>query len=195
MLCLLGVGTALSIQGQRQPALAHLKEAKAVAPGVATKSASAPAVEDASISAPKRLRIPKINVDAKVRLVGLTKSGDIESPKNYQEIGWYQASPIPGKPGNAIMSGHLDLHGKPAVFWDLNKLKEGDSVEVIDDLNRSMRFKVVAARNYKVAEAPRAEILGPTTKTRLNLITCSGKWDKKKKDYEQRLVVYTELIR
>ncbi len=52
---------------------------------------------------------------------------------------------------------------------------------------------MVGSEAYKVSEAPLAKIFGGTTKAQLNLITCNGTWDKKKQDYDKRLVVFTEL--
>jgi sortase A len=48
--------------------------------------------------------------------------------------------------------------------------------------------------SYRLTDAPRARIFGPSTGRHLNLITCSGTWQARAHLYDQRLVVYTRLL-
>jgi hypothetical protein len=38
------------------------------------------------------------------------------------------------------------------------------------------------------------DIFGPTSKTRLNLITCNGTYNRAQQNYDRRLVVYSEAV-
>src|SRR6185369_5999302 len=39
---------------------------------------------------PARLSIPKINVDANIEQVGITYKGNMSTPPNYVDVGWYK---------------------------------------------------------------------------------------------------------
>src|SRR3989344_1506609 len=148
-------------------------------------------------AAPARLIIPAIGVDSNVQSVGLSwkRDGNMGIPTNFTDVAWYNQGPRPGMPGIAAINGHVD--GKDvekAVFYDLGKLKPGDVVVVVDKNGTETRFRVVGSRTYDY-DSPTADIfIGDPAKTLLNLITCSGDWDKEKKLYQQRVVVTAELV-
>ena len=147
--------------------------------------------------APARLRIPAIGVDATVQSVGLSwkGTGDMGIPTNFTDVAWYNGGPAPGAPGSAVINGHLDGKEVPqAVFYNLGKLKPGDLVEVEDKKGMLLQFRVVETKLYDY-DAPTAEIFaGDASKTRLNLITCTGDWLTTEKLYSKRIVVFTELV-
>jgi sortase A len=147
------------------------------------------------IGLPQTLRIPKINVNTTIEHVGLDKEKKMDVPKEVMNVGWYNLGPRPGMTGNSAIDGHVDTPtGAPAIFYNLKKLKAGDRIEVVDENNRTHTFAVTDVIDYQTNEFPIQEVFGPTDKTRLNLITCGGIWDKVKKDYSERTVVYSELI-
>jgi len=146
---------------------------------------------------PVRLIIPAIGVDANIQSVGLSwrGNGDMGVPTNFTDVAWYNGGPRPGVPGSAVIAGHLD--GKnvaQAVFYNLEKLKAGNEVRVVDSKGNTLRFRVVATKIYD-SEATAGEVfLGDSSKARLNLITCGGDWDATRKLYSDRIVVFTELV-
>ncbi|HWP61604.1 MAG TPA: class F sortase [Candidatus Paceibacterota bacterium] len=146
---------------------------------------------------PVRLIIPSINVNANVQSVGLFWNGDgsMGIPTNFTDVAWYNGGPRPGEPGSAVIDGHLDGKDvKEAVFYNLDKLKAGDLVEVVDSKGQTLQFKVVATKSYDY-NAPTNDIFSnDISKARLNLITCAGDWDAAHKIYSQRIVVFTELV-
>lgn len=144
--------------------------------------------------APWRLQIPKLKIDTGVQRVGLTKSGNMGVPNNFTDVGWLKTGPAPGLPGNSVLAGHLNSgRNKPAVFAELDELKIGDYVEIMESQKPALRFKVTGTEEYDVKGAPLEKIFGSTQAARLNLITCSGSWDKNSNDYTKRRVVFTEL--
>jgi LPXTG-site transpeptidase (sortase) family protein len=146
---------------------------------------------------PSRLRIPAIGVDAHIQSVGLAwqGTGDMGIPTNFTDVAWYKDGPRPGAPGRAVIDGHLDGKDVPrAVFYDLDKLKKGDLVEVEDKTGKVFQFRVVKVASYDY-DAPTEEVFSAeASSARLNLITCSGGWLKSEGVYEKRVVVFTELV-
>ncbi|MFA6039378.1 MAG: class F sortase [Candidatus Peribacteraceae bacterium] len=142
---------------------------------------------------PVRLRIPALNVDAAVEDVGLTASGGMDVPKNWNHAGWFRFGARPGEAGNAVLAGHLDSPSAPAIFWDLAKLRPGDAVTVEDALGRIHTFTVTNSVRYTGGDAPMEELFGPTPRSLLRLITCEGEWDKEKETYGERLVVTARM--
>jgi LPXTG-site transpeptidase (sortase) family protein len=162
---------------------------------IATESAS-PITPLPNVGNPVKLTIPKIGVSADIQYVGRTTDGKrMAVPKNYKDVGWYRLGAKPGKSGNAVMAGHLDNSlGLNAVFANLQKLQEGDLVEVTDDQGHTHTFAVTGKSVYSVTTGTTAQIFGNATTANLNLITCDGTWIKDQKMYDQRLVVFTTLV-
>lgn len=142
---------------------------------------------------PETLTIDSIGVDSTVEKVGKKKSGEMDVPKDYKNIGWYESGVKPGEQGNAVMDGHVSDPDGKGVFWDLDKLESGDEVKVSDENGETLVFEVVDKQAFQLGEAPVNEIFGYTSRRALNLITCTGDFNYDKGTHEQRLVIYTEL--
>jgi sortase A len=141
---------------------------------------------------PVKLQIPAINVTAPVEVVGLTSTGAMDVPKQWNDVGWYEYGPTPGEVGNSAMAGHLDSTTAPAVFWRLGSLKPGDKVMVSLSNKQTVTFVVTAKVTYPYNSAPIDKVFGPASTANLNLITCGGSWDAFTKNYSNRIVVYTK---
>lgn len=142
---------------------------------------------------PKRLRIPKIKVDAAIEQVGLTPDGAMGVPKGRVNTAWYNLGPRPGEKGSSVIDGHYGWkNGLPAVFDTIHKLRPGDKIFAEDDQGVITTFVVRESRRYD----PKADALGVFFSNdglaHLNLITCGGVWNKVTKSYSQRLVVFTD---
>jgi len=134
-------------------------------------------------------------VDAPVSVKGLRPDGFMETPNGPQDVAWYSFSARPGTSGNAVLSGHLDYHDYgAAVFWRLKELREGDEVEVRLADGSALRYRVFLRLSYDASVAPVPEIIGPTTKEVVTLITCGGTFDSDARQYSHRLVVRAERI-
>lgn len=142
---------------------------------------------------PLRLLIPKINVNAAIESVGLTKDGAVGVPKVYANAAWFNVGPRPGEAGSAIIDGHYGwIKGRPLVFNNLSKLRPGDKVYVKDKTGAMVVFTVRALRSYGLNDSAPDVFAAPDGKAHLNLITCEGVWDKASKSYSKRLVVFTD---
>ena len=148
-----------------------------------------------SQAVPVRLRIPAIGVDASIEAVEQDRNGRMDTPALVDDVAWYAPGSAPGEIGNAVLAGHLDrIGGAPAVFWKLGKLAVGDDIFVTDSGGIEYHFRVTGRETYKYDEAPLDAIFGFGIRSRLNLITCRGNWDRGERTYTQRLVVYSELM-
>jgi LPXTG-site transpeptidase (sortase) family protein len=157
---------------------------------------SGSAVNQQVVADPVRFVIdtPAIRVNAPVEYVGLTAERAMEAPKGWWNVGWYERGPKPGEQGNAVIAGHLDSESGPAVFWQLDKIRVGDEVRVVDVQGSTIRFRVREIQVYFNEDAPLTKIFGHTDGAHLNLITCDGFFDRNAGIYDRRLVVYTDRV-
>lgn len=140
-----------------------------------------------------RLQIPKISVDASIETVGLKANGEMGVPKNPNNVAWYQAGPRPGEEGSSVLSGHYDSVKGKAVFFNLSKLRRGDTLSVYDTNGKLLNFIVREIKVYD-KDADASQIFFSKNGIHLNLITCGGAWDKETKSYAKRIVVFTDLV-
>ena len=180
------------------PALAAALPSPTPAPPTATPVPPTPTLAPTptplpSAGRPLRVLIPRLKINTRVENVGLDRDGAMDVPKRYDTVGWFQLGARPGELGNAVMAGHLDSLIGPAIFYRLKELRPGDDVIVVSDDGRERRFVVRALENYHYDAAPLDRIFGPSQEIGLNLITCTGAFDRRTQNYQQRLVVFTTL--
>lgn len=145
---------------------------------------------------PGRLIIPKLGIDTNVQNVGVTKTGNMAAPDNLTDAGWYKFGAPPGRLGSAVMAGHVDnALGKPAVFYRLKELQQGDEIFVVRKDGKRLRFVVERQEiyPYNLSGDKLEEIFHDKDATRLNLITCEGAWVKEARSAEKRIVIYAFL--
>lgn len=143
---------------------------------------------------PTVIEIPSLNVKATIEEVGRLDNGQMGVPKDPNQAGWFSPGTKPGGRGSAVIAGHVDSKTGPAVFYELDKMKIGDEVFIHGKDGQIARFAVVKKVTYPRTDAPVDEIFGFMYGSGLNLITCTGSWDRKAKTHDDRLVVYTELV-
>lgn len=150
-------------------------------------------VEKEKQGMPKRLIIPKIGVDTAIQYVGVEDSGEMETPTNTVDVGWFSLGPRPGEKGSAVIAGHFNgKDGSAAVFNDLDKLREGDKIYVQDDEGEYIVFVVKESHMYDPGFAE--EVFSSVSGSSLNLITCDGVWNDAKKSFSKRLVVFSDIV-
>lgn len=156
------------------------------------------AVQSAQASDPTTpitFSIPKLGVIAAVESVGMDAKGNMDVPKNDNNVAWYNLGYKPGDQGSAVIAGHYDTRsGSPAVFYNLTKLQSGDLVKVTDTSDTTYTYKVTEITTYDFDKVPMQQVFASTDKARLNLITCEGTFDRASRNYSKRTVVYTELV-
>jgi len=136
-----------------------------------------------------RLKIPSLKIDAPIVAVGLTADGEVEAPSTPDMVAWYNLSPIPGTPGNSILSGHIDWKNSTAVFWELHSIKNGDVINVSSPGRAESSYVVEWVERYPFDQAPLDRIFASLYEPALTIITCEGDFDQATHNYSERLVV------
>lgn len=122
------------------------------------------------------IRIPKIDVD-QVVFAGV----DVQTLKSGP--GHMGSTPVPGQPGNAVLSGHRTTYGSP--FHDLDRLAPGDRIEV----ETFAGVHVFEVRESQVVAPNAWWVTDPRPGGWLTLTTCHPKFSAR-----ERLVVWAEMV-
>lgn len=148
-----------------------------------------------NIGIPIQINIPSISVNSLVEKVGISEDGSMDVPKNPKNVGWYMFGPKPGEVGSSAIAGHINWwNGVDGIFDKLHKLKPGDEIVVSDENDNPLTFVVRKIKTFE-AKADASEVfVSDDGKSHLNLITCSGKWNKRAQQYSTRLVVFADLL-
>ncbi|MGW3356510.1 class F sortase [Streptomyces bungoensis] len=156
-----------------------------------------PAVRPLGTSAPQRIDIPELGVQAPVTARGLDGRGAVDPPPMSQPgvVGWYRSGATPGAAGTALMVGHVDTRTRPAVFYKLSTLQPGETVRVVRADGRVARFTVDDIRVLPRDDFDARAAYGPRRPGRaeLRLITCGGTYDRATRSYTANVVVSAYL--
>ncbi|MBL1082599.1 class F sortase [Streptomyces actinomycinicus] len=147
-------------------------------------------------SAPVRLRIPKIGVDAPFTALDLAPSGQLQPPPaaDTNLVGWYAKGASPGEDGTSVIAGHIDTVTSPAVFANLDELAAGDRFSVERADGRTAEFVVDSAETFAKDDFPSSRVYADSARPEARLITCAGDYDRSVRDYTDNLVVFAHLV-
>jgi sortase A len=152
-----------------------------------------PVVLAETFANPSLLNIPKLALNAKIISVGLDNNNLMSIPEDNNSVGWWKFGALPGQMGNSVLGGHSRIvDGSPGVFYNLNKLIINDDINVVDENNKTVNFKVNEIKIFDTDKFPTSEIYGSSNDKNLILITCAGEYING--DYNKRLVIYAQVI-
>ncbi len=156
-----------------------------------TSMATTPA---ANPTYPKKLRIPSIGVNSKVQYVGITRKGNMSTPNNYTDVGWFKYGTVPGMKGSAVIAGHVDNGlGLGAVFSKLDQLKKGDTIFIDTNGGTTSTF-IVTGTELLDYNAPAESIFKQNDDVYLKLITCAGVWTPAFGTHDKRLILTAKKV-
>lgn len=121
------------------------------------------------------IRIPLIGVE-QVVYAGIDRETLQLGP------GHFPGTPLPGQPGNAVLSGHRTTYGRP--FFDLDLLEPGDTI----DVETAVGIHTYTVRESLVVTPFDVWVTEPKEGAWLTLTTCHPKFSAR-----ERLVVFAEL--
>jgi sortase A len=123
-----------------------------------------------------RLRVPKLGLDAVV-FEGVTRETLTQGP------GHMPNTPLPGQPGNAVISGHRTTYGRP--FFDFDLLQPGDRIEV----ETSIGTHVYVVRENLIVAPTDVWVTDDKAGGWLTLTTCNPKFSAR-----ERLIISAEMV-
>lgn len=123
------------------------------------------------------ISIPEIGLEDVVMYEGVDRETLKKGP------GHMVTTPLPGQPGNAVISGHRTTHGRP--FFDVDLLEVGDRVEVETEIGTH----VYEIREIQIVEPTDVWVTDNRPGGWLTLTTCHPKFSAR-----QRLVIWAEMV-
>ena len=97
--------------------------------------------------------------------------------------GHMPSTPLPGQPGNAVISGHRTTYGAP--FHELDQLEPGNRIEV----ETALGVHVYEVRESTIVRPTELWVIQERPGAWLTLTTCHPKFSSR-----QRLIVFAELV-
>jgi sortase A len=97
--------------------------------------------------------------------------------------GHLPGTPVPGQPGNSVISGHRTTHGRP--FFDFDQLGPGDLIEV----ETAIGLHVYQVRESFIVEPTEVWVTDDRPGGWLTLTTCNPKFSAR-----ERLIITAELV-
>lgn len=167
-------------------------EAAPSVPAIARRSASLESVQAqaAAQSAPVRLRVPSVDLDAPLDQVGVRDDGLMEIPDDGDRAGWYRYGPTPGdEEGSAVLAGHVDTQEGLGAMAALMDVPMDAEVEVEMDDGSVLRYRVIGRETIEKDELPVDELFDRSGPARLTLVTCGGPWRYEASSYRDNVVV------
>lgn len=158
-------------------------------------------VEDYTVEAmnPRYLTVEKLGINkARVIPMGVNVLGELATPDNVYDVGWYDGSGKPGQGKTMVIDGH---NGGPhvfGVFKNLPELTEGDMIEVERGDGKVFKYRVQESKAVALADADAYMAVAmqspdPGSES-LTLISCTGEWSDQRQTYLSRQFVRAVLV-
>ncbi len=187
-----------------EPASASREPLRARGSATATEKPAAPLVEKRGktrraattkpVPAPSSVAVPDIGVQSRLIKLGLNADRSLQVPRSYSLAGWYTKGAAPGEVGPAVIVGHYDSVNGPAVFYRLNELRPGQSVQVRRTDGSVARFSVDRIERFSKGKFPTDKVYGQVNRPELRLITCGGSFDYSTRHYRDNIVVFAHML-
>lgn len=148
---------------------------------------------------PRYLTINKLGISkARILPMGVNAKGELATPNNIFDVGWYEASGKPGQGGTMIIDGHNGGPHVVGVFKNLPNLAEGDIVTVERGDGLIFNYRVVENEAVALADADAymavaARSPEPGVES-VTLITCTGEWSQQQGTYLSRQFTRAVLV-
>ena len=148
---------------------------------------------------PRYLTIEKLGIyNSRIIPMGVNAKGELATPNNIFDVGWYEASYAPGEGGTIVIDGHNGGPHVHGVFKDLPDLAEGDIIKIERGDGVVYRYSVVENKSVLLVEANkymstamRSPVAG---KESVTLISCTGEWSQTQRTYLSRQFTRAVLV-
>lgn len=141
---------------------------------------------------PRVIRIPKLNIEARLMTMGLNDDGSMQAPVNINDAGWYNGSSKPSEVGAVTVDGHSSGDTNQGLFGNLEKLNKGDEITIETGDGKTYSYTVAETKREPLKSVDMESFMLPYgNNTRgLNLMTCDGDWIKNHATLDHRISVY-----
>ena len=148
---------------------------------------------------PRYLSIDRLGIkNARVLPMGINSAGELSTPNNIFDVGWYYDSGKPGQGGTLLIDGHNGGPHVQGVFKDLPALGEGDIIVIERGDGAIFRYSVVESMAVSLSDSNdymATAIKTPMTgKESITLISCTGEWSQAQGTYLSRQFVRGILV-
>ncbi len=148
---------------------------------------------------PRYLSVEKLGVEkARILPVGINPDGELGTPNNIFDVGWYESSGKPGQGKTMLIDGHNGGPHMHGVFKELPSLVAGDRIVV--ERGDGMMFTYAVVENIEVP-LDRSDVYMATAmkspesgKESVTLITCTGEWSQAQGTYLSRQFTRAVLL-
>lgn len=148
---------------------------------------------------PRYLTIDKLGIyNARILTVGIDDGGQLGTPNNIFDVGWYESSGLPGGGKTLLIDGHNGGPHVHGVFKDLPELTDGDIIQI--ERGDGVVFDYSVVENMTIAldesdmymaTAMRSPESGRESVT---LISCTGEWSDERDTYLSRQFTRAVLV-
>ncbi len=140
---------------------------------------------------PRYLNIEKLNISqARILPVGINSEGELGTPNNIFDVGWYESSGTPGSGKTILIDGHNGGPHVHGIFKELPTLGADDIIMIERGDSKEFRYRVVENIEVPLAES---DIYMSTAMTSpepgresVTLISCTGEWSQQQGTYLSR---------
>ena len=148
---------------------------------------------------PRYLTVEKIGVKkARILPMGVNAEGELATPNNIFDVGWYEASGKPGQGGTMIIDGHNGGPHVLGVFKSLPNLANGDIITVERGDGVIYKYKVVENKAVPLSESDAYMAVAARSpepgKESVTLISCTGEWSQQQGTYLSRQFTRAVLV-
>lgn len=160
----------------------------------ASSPPTTPVATVAQAPAPVGIAIPALGIDRSLIDLGVTEDRTLEVPSEWMDIGWWATGPAPGEAGGAVIAGHVNGDGKPAIFAELPTLEVGAEVDVTRADGSTASYVVRGKEQFAKDNFPNERIYTFEGPSYLHLVTCGGTFDPRSGHYDDNIVIFAELV-
>jgi hypothetical protein len=173
--------------------------------GVSTSANDATQISEAPVSAsdfaafkanngdPRLLRIPKLQLVARVLPVKAALNGEPMRPSNIYDAGWLITGGKLGDVSRAtLIIGNVAGPSKDGIFRNVGGLAVGDEIKIDNGAGQAITYKVVQSKQYDADKVNMDEAVKPAIAGRpgVNLLTSTGRFNVKLNQFEKRTIVF-----
>ena len=153
---------------------------------------------------PRYFSIPSVGINnARIVKIGLKSTGELATPSNIYNVGWYNASAMPGTNGVAIIDGHGGAPGI-GVFGNLTLAKIGATITI--ELEPTTAGTAGEIYTYRIVDTATKQLGDEANRYMttafespepghgsLTLITCTGDYWLSSRTYSHRFFIRAVL--